>query len=195
MEREREIAPRKGRRGASREGRESRRPQPRSAPTTRPIHIPRAAILPTIERAANIECRAGRRTCECFISHSRTGTRRNGRDAGRRGARVGGICCAGCRPESICEEKADIRGVAKQKKPYMYRTHSASSAWLLFGHREALIQCFRACIRRSIGRGRSHPRHPQRYSYPGIRMVRRERSAGLCKRHALHEAPIFIFFQ
>lgn len=105
--------------------------------------LPRAAILPTIERAANIECRTGRRTCERFISHSRTGTRRNGWDAGRRGARVGGICCAGCRPESMCEGIADIRGVAKQKKPATYRTHSASSAWLLFGHRIAWVYAFR----------------------------------------------------
>ena len=51
---------------------------------------------------------------------------------------VGGICSAGCRPESICEGLADIRGVAKQKKPTTYRTHSVFSAWLLFGHRKSV---------------------------------------------------------
>ena len=43
--------------------------------------------MPDIERPAHIVCRAGRRSCERIISHSRTGTRSNGWDAGRRGAK------------------------------------------------------------------------------------------------------------
>lgn len=44
--------------------------------------------------------------------------------------------------KAYAREKSDIRGVAKQKKPATYRTHSALSAWLLFGHRIARVFAF-----------------------------------------------------